>query len=320
MKPLLEVVDLTVEYSSESGKALCGLSFDIGEGESVGILGESGSGKSTLALAILRVLPAAAQIRSGMITLLGRNLLELPEHEMQTVRGNDVSLVFQDAGASLHPFLRIGDQIREVLKAHGRGSAAQRRLVTETLLRRVGFDAIERIYRAYPHQLSGGQRQRAAIAQAISCHPRLLIADEPTSSLDNTLQLEVLGLLRGLRAEYGLSVLFISHDPAVLEEVADRILVMYAGRIVEEGRAIDVLSSPQHPFTQALLSTITGVPLKKQDAEHRFAGSGTAILGASDGCRFASRCPDRSAVCETREPSVVTIGEGRKVRCFKYGE
>ena len=320
MNPLLEVIDLTVEYSSESGKALCGLSFNIGEGESVGILGESGSGKSTLALTILRILPAAAQIRSGVITLLGRNLLELPEHEMQTVRGKEVSLVFQDPGASLHPFLRIGDQIREVLKAHGNGSAAQRRLLTETLLRRVGFDAIERIYTAYPHQLSGGQRQRAAIAQAISCHPRLLIADEPTSSLDNTLQSEILGLLRGLRAEYGLAVLFISHDPAVLEEVADRILVMYAGRIVEEGRAIDVLSSPQHPFTQALLSTITGAPLKEQDAEHRFTGSGTAILGASDGCRFASRCPDRSAVCETREPSVVTIGEGRKVRCFKYGE
>ena len=297
--------------------ALRDLSFKINEGEAVGLLGESGSGKSTLALSIMRLLPASARVCGGSVFLRDRNVLDLAECQMEKVRGKEVSLVFQDPSSSLHPFLNVGAQIREVLHAHdisrGRG-----RLEVEAVLRDVGFEETERIYNAYPHQLSGGQRQRVAIAQAIACQPRLLIADEPTSSLDTTVQSEILSLLRRLRDEHGLSILFISHDPAVLEEVADRILVMYAGRIVEQGQTVDVLTSPLHPFTSALVDCL-GKGREEDDPRPTMAAVKDKLTSPS-GCAFATQCPDKMNICAQKDPPAITVSHEREVRCFKHGE
>lgn len=259
---LLVVRDLSFSYTSNDRKTqvINSVSFSIAAGEVVGVLGESGSGKTSLALAILGLLASNAHIENGSVRFRGRELVGLPEHELQKVRGKEISLIFQEPGIALNPVMRVGQQIVEVLRAHYSWSKRRCRDEAESMLEQVRLSDIRRIYSAYPHQLSGGQRQRVAIAQALISKPALVIADEPTASLDTTIQAEVLALLKELQQKLSLAVLFISHNPAILQTMAQRILVMSAGEIVEQGSASQVLRQPQHPFTRHLLECVPPPP------------------------------------------------------------
>jgi oligopeptide/dipeptide ABC transporter ATP-binding protein len=322
---LAQIRELAVMYSSEDGgpiRALDGVSFDIRAGEVVGILGESGCGKSTLASALLG-LPAANAKCAGAILIGGGDLLSLSEKELRLLRGRVISLIPQDPALALNPVMTAGSQVSEVLRAHLPLNAQQRRTRVMELLREVGFDSPAEIYSAYPHQLSGGQRQRIAIAQAVACRPALLIADEPTSKLDATLQTEIIALLSQIRRKHGTAILAISHDPALFAGFADRIAVMYAGRIVEVGSSTEIFGRPLHPYTQALVR----IAMSSADAGSSARARLPAIEGQPfdptcipAGCRFAPRCPERMDVCSLRYPSEFLPEPSRPVNCFKYGE
>ena len=333
---LVEVRDLTVTYSPEIGvpiRAVEGVSIDIRPAEVVGILGESGSGKSTLASAMLRLLPLHASCEAGSLTVSGTDLMKmdlmkLSESQLRAIRGRVVSMIPQDPALSLNPVMTAGSQVSEVLRAHLPLPAEQRRERVMELLREVGFSNSEEIYTAYPHQLSGGQRQRIAIAQAVSCRPAFLIADEPTSKLDAPLQTEIIALLSRFRKQHGMAILFISHDPALFAGFADRIAVMYAGRIVEVGSSAQIFARPFHPYTQALLrvakeSILALVSSPAPAARARLS----AIDGESPnpdqwppGCRYEPRCSERMEICSRRYPSQFIPEPSRPVNCFKYGE
>ena len=321
-----QVRELTVTYSPEDGEpihALDGISIEVRTGEIVGILGESGCGKSTLANALLRLLAPNAKCESGTILLRGRDLLNLSERELRAIRGWEISLIPQDPALSLNPVMTGGSQVGEVLRAHLPLTPQQRRERVMALFREVGFDHPEEIYSAYPHQLSGGQRQRIAIAQAVACRPALLIADEPTSKLDATLQAEIVALLSQIRRQHGTAILVISHDPTLFAGFADRIAVMYAGRIVEVGSSAEIFGRPLHPYTQALVRIAASSAITGSRARVRIQ----AIEGESPdptcipvGCRFEPRCSERMDVCSRRYPREFMPEPSRPVNCFKYGE
>lgn len=256
MNALLSVQDLTVDYrigACSNAHALEGVTFRMAAGESVGVLGESGSGKTTLAMSIPALLPTAARVLSGRVMFCGEEMLRLPERELRRIRGAQIGLIFQEPGLMLSPALTVGRQIADVLRAHREVSRAQARLQTGELLEQIGFSDPQRILRSYPHELSGGERQRIIIAQAVICRPALIIADEPTSSLDTTTQAEILNLLRSLRRGFGSALMLISHDPAVISEVCERVVVLHEGRIVEDGGTPDVFRAPKHEYTKELV-------------------------------------------------------------------
>jgi len=323
---LCETRELTVTYALRDGtriRAVEDLSLAIRSGEVVGILGESGCGKSTLANAILRLLPGHAQSERGRILFRDRDLLGVSESELREIRGHHISLVPQDPALALNPVMNIGSQIAEVLRAHSSLRARDRRVRVMELLGAVGFNLPEEVYGAYPHQLSGGQRQRVAIAEAISCQPALLIADEPTSKLDAPLQAEIIALLAQIRRERGVAVLVISHDPSVFTGFADRMAVMYAGRIVETGTTTQIFRQPLHPYTQALVQIAKSAVAAAPATRVRFAaieGESPDPLDFPAGCRFHPRCPDRMEVCRHRYPQAFLPEPSRPVSCFKYGE
>jgi peptide/nickel transport system ATP-binding protein len=315
MEPLLAVRDLSVQYTARGQPplaALCDVSFEIAPGEAVGILGESGCGKSTLALALMGLLPQTARISRGEILFKGKSLLGLRESAMEKIRGAEMSLIFQDPSAALHPLLRVERQVADVIAAHHNWPRARCTEAASLILSEVGLSDHGRVSSSYPHQLSGGQRQRVVIAQALACRPALLIADEPTSSLDTTVQAEILALLKRMRAEHGLALLLVSHDPAVLADMVDRILVFYAGELVEEGRALEVLHAPLHPYTQALLNC------RRREAIHPIPGQPPDLQDLPEGCSFEPRCPMKMPVCITAPPDESEPEKGRRVRCFKY--
>ena len=322
---LAQIIDLTISYSSGSSspvKALERAGLEIHRGEVVGVLGESGSGKSTLASAILRTLPPNARYESGSVMFRGRNLLTLPEPELRRVRGKEISLISQDPALSLNPVIPVGDQIAEVFRAHMPMRSSDRKQHVEELLRSVGFDQPGQVYCAYPHQLSGGQRQRVAIAQAIACHPALVIADEPTSKLDAALQVEVLSLVCEIRKQYRTAFLIISHDPTIFPGFADRIVVMYAGRIVEQGKTEDIFCRPLHPYTEALVRLSDRHLLNSRNSRVRLPaikGEAPDLTRIGAGCRFEPRCPATMPVCASCDPRVLTPEPSRQVSCFKYG-
>ena len=304
-------------------RAVDDLSLAIRSGEVVGILGESGCGKSTLANAILRLLPSHADCEQGSILFRGRDLLAMSESTLREIRGRQVSVVPQDPALALNPVISAGSQISEVLRAHLPLRAKERRARALALLAEVGFNRPEDIYGAYPHQLSGGQRQRVAIAQAISCKPALVIADEPTSKLDAPLQAEIITLLAHIRREHGIAIVMISHDPAVFAGFADQVAVMYAGRIVEIGTTAQIFMQPLHPYTQALVqiarSTVADAPATRV----RFVaidGDSPDPSSLPAGCRFHPRCPERMEICSQRYPQAFLPEPSRPVSCFKYGE
>jgi ABC-type glutathione transport system ATPase component len=253
---LLRCQRLTVNYASATTPALCEIDFEMGPGEVVGVLGESGCGKSTLALSILGLLPPSARV-GGSILFHDQDLLHLSESQLQRVRGAQISLMHQEPGLSLSPVMRVGEQLSEVLHAHRPMKRTLRAEECKAMLCEVQLGDVDRIYNAYPHQLSGGELHRVAIAQALICRPELVICDEPTSSLDVTIQAEILSLLRELKRKFGMAMIFITHNPALLAGFADRVLVMYEGKIVEEGRVAQVFRLPLHSYTNELLQLVT---------------------------------------------------------------
>ena len=265
--PLLRVEDLKTYFYTDTAviRAVDGVSFDVAAGKTLAIVGESGSGKSVTAFAILRLLQPPGRITGGRVIFQGRDLLSLGEREMREVRGAGISLIFQEPMTALNPVMTIGDQIAEAITVHGRGSKAEARARAVELLDAVRIPDAARRVRDYPHQLSGGMRQRVMIAIALACRPPLIIADEPTTALDVTIQAQVLDLLRDLKARFNLALLLITHDFGVIAEMADRVAVMYKGRIVEEGPVREVLRRPQHEYTQTLLAAVPGMERVRRD-------------------------------------------------------
>jgi oligopeptide/dipeptide ABC transporter ATP-binding protein len=326
MTPLLQVKDLHIAYFSRAGTkspALEGVSFDVRPGETLGVLGESGCGKSTLAVALLRLLPGNAEIRNGVVFFEGQDLLQAGPRAIERIRAARLALIFQEPSLALHPTIRIGDQVRDVLAAHEPHGREVLRQKTLQVLAEVFPAGAARIADSYPHQLSGGQQQRALIAMAIACGPSLIIADEPTASLDPTTQQEILGLFSRLREKLNLSLVLITHNPALLAGLADRVLVLYAGKVAEIGPTEQVLRFPQHPYTRALMQSVpAGIEESAKGRKSRLPvipGEAPNLATLVYGCRFESRCTDRMDRCKQREPVAVAVNETHAVSCFKYG-
>jgi oligopeptide/dipeptide ABC transporter ATP-binding protein len=321
--PLLEVSRLTTEFVSERDgvrravRVVDGVSFEIGRGEILALAGESGSGKSITALSILGLVPHPGRISAGSIRLEGRELLTLDEPALRHIRGMRIGFVFQEPMTALNPVFTIGDQIAEALQVHGlaKGAAARARAVE--LLDAVRIPEPARRARDYPHQLSGGMRQRVLIAAAIACRPPLVVADEPTTALDATVQAEILDLLVAMRQESGLSLLLITHDLGIVARMADRVAVMYAGRIVETGPARGVLAAPGHPYTRGLLASLPGsIPGTRLEA---IPGAVPDLAALPPGCAFAPRCAARFGACDASRPDAFTVSPGHSARCFLHG-
>jgi oligopeptide/dipeptide ABC transporter ATP-binding protein len=318
-EPLLEVRDLAVEFRTRRGvvRAVRGLSYTLDAGESLGIVGESGSGKSVSALAVLGLLPKrSAGITAGSIRFRGRELVGAPERELRAIRGSAIALIFQDPLSSLNPVLTIGRQIEEQLRAHGKAAdhrAAEVRALE--LLELVGIPAAARRLRQYPHELSGGMRQRAMIAMALSCDPALLIADEPTTALDVTIQAQILELLEQLRATLGMSILLITHDLGVVAGHTSRVAVMYAGRVVEEGPTEPLLARPAHPYTLGLLRSIARLDRPRQATLTPIPGTPPDLASDLRGCPFAPRCPYARERC-AEDPPLGAVEPGREAACW----
>ena len=317
--PLLSVENLTTvfEVKPRPVVAVNDVSFELRQGETLGLVGESGSGKSVTALSIIGLLQPPGRVAGGRVIFQGRDLAKLPEPEMRTVRGAGIGFVFQEPMAALNPVMRVGAHIAEALIVHGMASKTAARAKAIELLRAVKITDPEKRMDDYPHQLSGGMRQRVMMAVALACKPPLLIADEPTTALDVTVQAQVLELLRDMKQQFDLSLLLITHDLGVIAETADRVAVMYAGRIVEQGTVRELFHQPKHPYTRGLLASIPG-----GDAGGRLrAIDGTVpnLASLPPGCSFAPRCGDRMDVCATAFPLSTVIGDEHSVRCYLHG-
>jgi len=319
MDPLLVVEDLQVTFNTEQGPvaAVDGVSFHVNRGETLGIVGESGCGKSVTSLSVMRLISfPPGRITQGRVMFEGRDLLGLNEPEMRKIRGNDISMIFQEPMTSLNPVYPVGAQISEVLRLHqGLGKAAAGAQAVE-MLRLVGISLPERRVREYPHELSGGMRQRVMIAMALACQPRLLIADEPTTALDVTIQAQILDLIESLRDRFGMAVILITHDLGVIAEMAERVVVMYAGAIVEEAPVGLMFREPLHPYTEGLLSSL---PRLDQGRKRLKAIEGLVPDPGHlpPGCRFQPRCPYAEGACLTHSPKLAPAGEGRLVACWR---
>jgi peptide/nickel transport system ATP-binding protein len=317
---MLDVSHLTTVFDLQTGpaNAVDDVSFEIRTGETLGLVGESGSGKSVTALSILRLVQPPGRIAGGRLIFKGRDLLTLPESEMRKVRGAEISLIFQEPMTALNPVFTIGDQIGEALLVHGLTTRRDAKTRAIELLEAVRISNAEARVNDYPHQLSGGMRQRVLIAMAIACKPALVVADEPTTALDVTIQAEILDLLREMKKTLNLSLLLITHDLGVVAETADRVAIMYAGRIVEHGMVRDIFHRPQHPYTQGLLASLPGAVR----GQRLRAIEGTVpVLGAfPTGCAFHPRCPERFEPCDGKPPSEYTVGASHGVRCYLHDE
>ncbi len=303
---MLSVRDLRVSFRTEDGlvRAIDGVSFDLDEGEILGVVGESGSGKTVSLLAVMGLITDPNATIEGSIRYKGRELIGLPARELRRLRGNEIAMIFQDPMTALTPVYTIGWQIAEQIRAHRNISKAKALTQVEELLAEVNFPNPREAMSRYPHQLSGGMRQRAVIAMALSCNPALLVADEPTTALDVTVQAGILDLVRKLRSTHNSAVVFITHDMGVVSELADRVMVMYAGRVVERGSRAALFSDPRHPYTRALLGSI---PPLTGDKPHRLPaipGSPPSLLRLPQGCAFGPRCPVRFAACTAEKPAL----------------
>jgi len=323
--PLLEVKNLKTYFYTEDGvvTAVDGLDFEVSFGEVFGLVGESGCGKSVTSLSILRLVDAPGRIVEGEVIFDGINLLGMDDQLVADVRGNQLSMIFQQPKNSLNPVFKIGDQIAEVFQIHQKLEKEEALKRAVDLLRMVGIPDPESKANAYPHQLSGGQAQRVMIAMALALKPKLLIADEPTTALDVTIQAQILDLLRALSEQSGTSVILITHDLGVIAEMADRVAVMYAGQIVEEAETETLFSLPLHPYTQGLLASVPVLGRVRERLE-TIPGSVPNLIGLSGHCRFAPRCKAREEfdlkICWEVEPSLIVDKPGHKVRCWLYEE
>ena len=317
--PLLQVEDLSVRFQTEDGvlQAVDGISFAVEQGQTLGIVGESGCGKSVANMSILGLTRAENTEISGRTVFEGRDLQQLQSEELERVRGNDIAMIFQDPLTSLHPFYRIGDQIIEAIQTHRPLDNAAARERAVELLELVGIPDPDRRVGEYPHEFSGGMRQRAMIAMALANEPKLLIADEPTTALDVTIQAQILQLLERLQQELGMAVILITHDLGVVAEIAEEVLVMYAGRVVEQGPLDAIFYDPQHPYTWGLLGSVTRIDRRREGRLPQIKGQPPSLIAPPEGCHFRSRCPYEFDRCSSVPPLEAGSGDRRHLdRCW----
>lgn len=318
---VLQVRNLAISFRTPDGplRAVRGVDFDLGRGETLGIVGESGSGKSVTCLSVLGLNPPSATVDSGEVVFDGENLLDLPTKRLRRVRGNKIAMIFQDPGTSLNPLMTVGAQVDEVLSIHRpTWTRQQRRDRVHELLYLVRIPEPEQRAKAYPHELSGGMRQRVMIAQALACEPDVLIADEPTTALDVTIQRQILDLLTTLRHRSGMSVIFVTHDLGVVAELCDQVLVMYGGLVMEQAPVAALTTAPAHPYTRGLIACSPGMERDRATALVPIPGSPPNMLAPPPGCPFAPRCASARNVCRAETPPLLQLGQGRSVRCWLY--
>ncbi len=322
---LLDVRGLKTYFDTDEGtvKAVDGVSFHIDKGETLAVVGESGSGKSVTSLSIMRLIPTPpGRIAGGEMLFNGQDLVKKTEREMRQIRGNDISMIFQEPMTSLNPVYTVGDQIAEAIVLHQGKSQKQAMKMAAEMLELVGIPEPAKRVRNYPHQMSGGMRQRVMIAMALSCGPQLLIADEPTTALDVTIQAQILELMKKLQNEIGMSILFITHDLGVVAEIADRVVVMYAGRAVEEGNVVPIFTKPKMPYTMGLLNSVPRVDKAAvhQERLEAIPGNVPNPLYLPEGCAFHPRCKFAVDQCKVAIPDLVDSGNGHMVRCIRWDE
>lgn len=322
MDAILEVKNLSTHFFTRAGvvKAVNEVSFTIERGATLALVGESGSGKSVTSLSVMRLIQSPGEIVAGEIFFNGKDLVKASDTEMRKIRGAEIAMIFQDPMTSLNPVYTVGDQIAEAIRLHENLPKKAAWMKSIEMMQRVKIPDAARRASDYPHQLSGGMRQRVMIAMALSCNPELLIADEPTTALDVTIQAEILDLLRGLKNEFNLSMLLITHDLGVVAETADRVAVMYAGRIVEEAEVRDIFHAPKHPYTEGLLRSVPRLNeegLRRERLE-TIEGTVPSLLALPEGCKFAPRCAYRISDCTKGEIPLLAVNETRKSRCIRF--
>lgn len=314
---LLQVKDLRAYFHTEDGivKAVDGVTFDVYSGETLGIVGESGCGKSVTSLSVMRLLDEKGEIAGGKIIFEGRDVMAIPESQMMKIRGNDMAMIFQEPMTALNPVFTVGFQIMEAILLHQDVNKEQARTMAIDMLRKVGIPEPEKRVDEYPHELSGGMRQRAMIAMALSCNPKLLFADEPTTALDVTIQAQILELMKSLQEQYGMALVMITHDLGVIAEMAQRVVVMYAGKVVEYAEVLTLFKKPRHPYTWGLMNAI---PKLDEDKEvlYNIPGVVPDPLDFPDGCRFNTRCPLATDKCRKEEPPLVEVEENHTSACW----
>ena len=316
--PILSFQDLKTHFFTGHGvaKAVDGFSMDLGERETLGIVGESGSGKTVTCLSVLRLVPSPGRIVGGRILFEGRDLAGLAERELQQVRGKQIGMVFQDPMTSLSPFLTIGEQVAEPLLVHDRLSRREARSRAVEILGKVGIPEPDSRWSDYPHRFSGGMRQRVMIAMALIGNPKVLIADEPTTALDVTIQAQVLELFRKIKEEFGTAILLITHNLGVVAGMADRVAVMYAGRVVEMAATEELFANPRHPYTLALLRAVPRLENGSRQRLEPIAGTPPDLARLPAGCSFYDRCSFRQERCQVEAPSLAAVGEGHQASCW----
>jgi len=317
-QPVLQIENLQTHFFTDRGQipAVDGINITVNKGEVVGIVGESGCGKSVTSLSVMRLVPnPPGKIVGGAIRFKGEDLVRVTEKRMREIRGNEIAMIFQEPMTSLNPVYTIGDQIGEAIRLHTKASKKEARLRSVEMLKKVGIPRAEAIVDEYPHQLSGGMRQRVMIAMAMACNPELLIADEPTTALDVTIQAQILDLMKSLNQESGTAIMLITHDLGVVAEMCHRVVVMYAGNVVEEGDVRTILKSPKHPYTIGLLNSI---PKMEESKERLYSIPGNVPLPGSlkVGCRFAPRCEHATDRCRVEMPELKEVGDGHRSRCW----
>jgi len=320
--PFLQVQDLTTVFETRQGlvKAVDGISFELAEGETLGLVGESGCGKSVTALSIMRLVPQPpGRIQSGRILFGGQDLLQLSEEAMRHLRGNDISMIFQEPMTSLNPVFTIGDQIAESFRLHQGMRKSEALKASVEILRQVGIPSPERRIKEYPHNLSGGMRQRVMIAMALACRPQVMIADEPTTALDVTIQAQILALMNQLKEDINTTILLITHNLGVVAEMADKVAVMYTGRIVEYAPVDELFNRTAHPYTLGLLHSLPpAVEDEPKDRLETISGIVPSLLDLPSGCKFRDRCPVAFEPCQIEEPPLYRLNGEHVVRCYKY--
>lgn len=326
MNKVLEVKNLKTHFNTDKGvvKAVDGVTFDLIEGKTLGVVGESGCGKSITAMSVMRLIDRNGGIVDGTIMYNGQDLAKIKMDDMRKIRGNDISIIFQEPMTSLNPVFRIGDQIVEAIKLHQDLSKEEAHDKAVSMLKLVGIPRAERVVYDYPHQLSGGMRQRAMIAMALACDPKILIADEPTTALDVTIQAQILALMNDLKAKTNTAIMLITHDLGVVAQMADDVIVMYSGKVVESAEVKELYGNPKHPYTQGLLDSIPDVKSEKKRL-NSIEGVVPNPMELPKGCYFAPRCKFAMDKCWEQEPGVYFIdkeinGEDHKVKCFLYEE
>lgn len=320
-QPILEVNDLKTHFHTDEGvvKSVDGVSFSMNSGETVAIVGESGCGKSMTALSIIGLVPPEGEVK-GEITFNGENLAEMTEKQMRKIRGNSISMISQDPSTSLNPLMKTGIQVSESIRLHQNLNKEKSKEKAIEILRNVGIADAEKVYSSYPHTLSGGMKQRVMIAIALSCNPQLIIADEPTTALDVTIQAQILSLLNEIKEKTDTAAILISHDLGVVAEMADSVIVLYSGEIVEKGDVYSIYKEPKHPYTQGLLHSTPRIDEEDKFELPSIDGAVPSPLDQITGCKFSSRCKHAMDICKTKNPELLKQSDGRYVKCWLYDD